>query len=546
MPQRILGLDIGAWSIKGVIAEDRFRSFEVTSVSEVVIASGEPETLLERRNAAIESLLAQETEKVDAVVCTLPGERSLTRFVPLPFTDQRKIDQIMEGELADMIPFDIEDGVYDHEFLRKTEDGASVSVGCVVKRDFIGDYIEGLNEAGVDPKHLGVDCLQLFNLYSHYIQGDASKADMPPHAPSEVETPEDLTPTRLVVDIGHHRTLVCAATDDGVAWTRTIRAGGLDVTRAIAKAAGCDWNDAEYVKHDQGFVASSRHPAPDEESQAMSAAVERGLSVLVRELRRSIQAIRAEKMLHITRMDLVGGGSRIRNLSHYLAEQLRLPTAHSVAVEQAIEQETINSVARRPAFAGALASVLKVVGEEKTSKIDLRIGDFAFAGQLQHLRTRLPAILVAAAVICFMMILNGWMNYQGLVSREEAIDKQFCEITKKTVGREICEPKRALSVMKSPTSELGNLALPARSALNIAAELSDRIPKKIDVHVKEMTIAPKRVKLRGETSSLDAVDELVAGYSKDSCYSNIRKGKLRRMASGSRFEFVLTIQLECS
>ena len=59
MPQRILGLDIGAWSIKGVIAEDRFRSFEVTSVSEVVIASGEPETLLERRNAAIESLLAQ-------------------------------------------------------------------------------------------------------------------------------------------------------------------------------------------------------------------------------------------------------------------------------------------------------------------------------------------------------------------------------------------------------------------------------------------------------------------------------------------------------
>ena len=100
--------------------------------------------------------------------------------------------------------------------------------------------------------------------------------------------------------------------------------------------------------------------------------------------------------------------------------------------------------------------------------------------------------------------------------------------------------------MQSPTSELGNLSLPSRSALNIAAELSDRIPKKLDVHVREMTIAPKRAKIRGETTSLDAVDQIVGGYSKDPCYSNIRKGKLRRMASGQRFEFVLTIQLECS
>lgn len=546
MPQRILGLDIGSWSVKGVIAEDRFRSFAVTQVYEVVIPPGPHETLSERRIQAISALLAEETEKVDATVSALPGEKAMVRFVNLPFSDSKKVDQIMEGELADLIPFDIDDGVFDHEFMRKTEDGGSLSVGAIVKNEAISGWLEDVNAAGMDPKNLGIDTLQLFNLYTHYIKDDASKAEMPSQGKTVDSDESSTLPARLIVDIGHERTLICAASDQGVAHARAIRTGGADVTHAIEQAAQCDWLEAEFLKHEEGFIASSRHPAPDERTQNMSKVVQSGLSVLVRELRRTLQSIRADKKVHITRIDLVGGGSKIRNLSHYLAEQLNVPTSQSVAVEQAVEHETHDSVDRRPAFAGALASVLRTVGPEETSSIDLRVGDYMYAGQLQHLRTRFPAIGISAIILTFLLIVNAWASYQNLVEREEAIDKQFCEITKKTIGREICEPKRALSVMQSPTSELGNLSLPSRSALNIAAELSDRIPKGIDVHVREMTIAPKRAKIRGETTSLDAVDQIVGGYSKDPCYSNIRKGKLRRIASGKRFEFILTIQLECS
>ena len=546
MPQRILGLDIGSWSIKGVIAEDRFRSFTVTQVHEVIIPPGPPETLSERRTEAISALLAADTEKVDATVSALPGEKAMVRFINLPFSDSKKVDQIMEGELADLIPYDIDDGVFDHEFTRKTDDGGSLSVGAVVKTEVISDWLEEVNAAGIDPKSLGVDTLQLLNLYTHYIKDDLSKAEMPSQDSSE-ETEETALPeARLIVDIGHERTLICAASEDGLAHARAIRTGGADVTRAIEKAAQCEWLEAEFMKHEEGFIASSRHPAPDERTQNMSKVVETGLNILVRELRRTLQAIRSEKQVQITRIDLVGGGSKIRNLSHYLAEQLNVPTAQSVVVEQAVEHETRDSVARRPAFASALASVLGSVGQETSSGIDLRVGDFMYAGQLQHLRTRFPAIAISAIVLTFLLMVNAWASYQNLVAREGSIDKQFCEITKKTVGREICEPKRALSVMQSPTSELGNLKLPSRSALNIAAELSDRIPKGVEVHVREMTIAPKRAKIRGETTSLDAVDQIVGGYSKDPCYSNIRKGKLRRIASGKRFEFVLTLQLECS
>jgi general secretion pathway protein L len=549
MPQRILGLDIGSWSVKGIIAEDRFRSFVVTQVHEVKIEPGPPETLPERKVEAIEALLAEEHEKVDVTISALPAETVSVRMIELPFADAKKVDQIMEGELADLIPFDIDDGVFDHEFIRKSQDG-SLSVGAVVKRSAIKAWLDVVNEAGVDPKHLGVDTLQLFNLYSHYIRDDASKAQPPPQGTDlqvdDGDAKIQLPDARLIVDIGHERTLICAASEEGIAFARAIRTGGADVTRALAKACQCEWADAEFLKHEEGFIASSRHPAPDERAQNMSTIVESGLNLLVSELRRSLQSIRTEKRVRVRRIDLVGGGSRIRNLTNYLAEQLQIPTGQSVVVEQAIERETDQAVARRPAFAGALANVLRSVGQDESSEIDLRVGDFMFAGQLQHLRTRFPAIAIAAAILTCLLMVNAWASYQALVKRENMIDRQFCEVTKKTIGREICEPKRAISVMQSPTSELGNLALPSRSALNIAAELSDRIPKKLDVHVREMVIAPKRAKIRGETTSLDAVDQIVAGYSKDPCYSNIRKGKLRRMASGQRFEFVLTIQLECS
>ena len=44
MPQRILGLDIGSYSVKGVLLEDSFRGFKVEAAKEVKIAAGTPET----------------------------------------------------------------------------------------------------------------------------------------------------------------------------------------------------------------------------------------------------------------------------------------------------------------------------------------------------------------------------------------------------------------------------------------------------------------------------------------------------------------------
>lgn len=554
MPQRILGLDIGAWSVKGVVLESFFRGYRVIDAQEVVIPPGPPEERRELRLRAVRELLGGEPcSKTELVVTALPGEQSTSRFIPLPYSDHRKVDATIVGELADLIPIDVDEAIVDHTILQKTADGGSVSFAIAVPKVDVSAHLELLSEAGVNPRFLSVDIAQLYNLYTHFLKEDQSRAEEPGTPATEASTfiiaaPDGPPPARVIVDIGHERTLVAACGENGLALVRVLRHGGRDVSKAIEAAFGVSLEEAEELKHTHGFVASSRQPPPSEAEERMSDAVRSGLHALVQDLRRTLLSVRTEKRVHVSRIDLLGGGSRIRNLSNHLAEELNVPCAMGLAAEQIVERQV--EPARRPAFALALSLALRAAGDRAVSPIDLRREEFQFAGQLQSLRSRIPAILASGAVLGALLVANIWLSYYSASAREKALDQRFCQITNEAIGREICEPKQALSVMAQPVSELGNVRTVERSALEIAAELSARIPEEVsgkpEFRIDEIDITPDRARITGETDTYDAVDQIVAEYSKDPCYSNIKKGQLRRKADGKGIEFQLSLRLECS
>lgn len=554
MPQRILGLDIGTWSVKGVVLESFFRGYRVVDAQEVPIPAGAPEERRELRLRAIRELLGTEPfSKTELVIAAVPGEQSTSRFITLPYADHRKVDATIVGELSDLIPIDVDEAIVDHTMLQKTPDGGSLSFAVAVPKRDVEAQLGLLGEAGVEPRFLSVDVAQLYNLYTHFLKDDQSRAEEPGVPSSEASTfvlaaPGGPPPARAIVDIGHERTLVAISGEGGLALVRVLRHGGKDITRALEKAFGIGPEVAEDLKHNHGFVASSRQPPPSEEEERMSEAVRVGLHPLVQDLRRTLLSVRTDKRVHVSRVDLLGGGSRIRNLANHLAEALNVPCAMGLAVEQIVERQV--EPARRPAYALALALALRVAGDRAVSAIELRQGDFQFAGQLQSLRTRIPAILASGAVLGALLLANIWLSYYSSSRREAELDRRFCEITKEAIGREICEPKQALSVMAQPVSELGNVRTVERSALEIAAELSARIPEEVsakpEFRIDEIDITPDRARISGETDTFDAVDQIVAEYSKDPCYSNIKKGNLRRKPDGKGIEFQLSLRLECS
>ncbi|MCK6544931.1 pilus assembly protein PilM [Myxococcota bacterium] len=549
MPQKVLGIDLGSWSVKAVLLETSFRNLDVAAVREVKLPPGDPSTKAERQAEALRALLEDGTLRADFPVAGFPGELTTTRFVSLPFADPKRIEQTMAGELADTIPFELDDAVFDHALLKKSDDGTSLSVAAIAMRESVARQLQLLQAEGLDPKFLPADVFQLYNLYSHFLREDASKAEAPSQASADAgtfiaATPDGPPDARLVVDIGHERTLVAAAGADGIAYVRVIRFGGRDVTDAIAKAYGLSWEDAEEGKHADALVASARHPAPSDAAQRMSDVVSEGLQPLLRELRRTLQAIRGDKRVRVARVDLLGGGSRIRNLPNYLAEELNVPVAAGAAVEQAVERQIDGP--RRPAYALALALALRGSADDSVSKVDLRVGELAYAGQLRHLRDRLPFLVGSAAMVLVLLGVNTWAQFHVISRREAAIDKQFCEITQKVLGKEVCEPTVAISMMREPASELGAFKLPERSAFRTAADVSNLIPPNTDITVSELEVTPDRLRISGDAASFDAVDQIVAEYSKDECLTEIKKSKLHKKSDGKGVEFQLSIKLRCS
>ncbi len=550
MPQSILGLDIGTWSIKAVVIESAFRGFKITAVREAPIPAGSPGDLTDRQIAALRVLVEDPALKADTYVVGLPAESASIRFISLPFADTRKVDQTMAGELADVLPFDVFDACYDHQLLKKTANGGSLSIAAAAKATHIKALLDVCREADVDPKFVPVDVLSLFNLYSHYLADDASKPEFPSAATEELSIPsafDDGGPpeARLLLDIGHERSLICACGPEGVAYVRVIRHGGRAVTEAVAKAYGLEWDAAEAGKHEDALVASSRYPAPSDAAQRMSDAVSQGLSPLMRELRRTMQAIRREKRVRIGRIDLLGGGARIRNLAAFVAEQLNVPVAVGAAVEQVVEREV--DAPRRGAMAQALSLALRPVGDLPVSQIEMRKGAFAFAGSLQNFRRRVPFMAGALAALMALVMVNVAVRFQALGQREAEVDQQFCDITEKVVGRPICEPSVAISVLTQPSSELGAFKLPERSAFLVAAEVSSLIPADLSetTVITEMDINVERARIEGETASFEAVDKIYSALAKNDCFESIKKGRLNKKSSGKSVEFQLNIRLGC-
>ena len=102
---RFVGIDLGAWSVKVAhIVPLSSSGFEVVSFTEqplgpAVNVVGEVIPLEERHEAALLALKEQGALVGDIFVTGLPGDMASVRTLAFPFSDPRKIAQVLPSEL---------------------------------------------------------------------------------------------------------------------------------------------------------------------------------------------------------------------------------------------------------------------------------------------------------------------------------------------------------------------------------------------------------------------------------------------------------------
>ena len=127
--QKILGIDLGATSIKAVAVEGSFRSTAVRGYRAELVdppdvlppppPEGEPaeapvpRTYAERARAALEAFQRDGWFEADRIICSMPGTQIAAHLLNLPFAERKQIDAVLSGEVEELIPFNLDEVLYD-------------------------------------------------------------------------------------------------------------------------------------------------------------------------------------------------------------------------------------------------------------------------------------------------------------------------------------------------------------------------------------------------------------------------------------------------
>ncbi|WP_224369472.1 pilus assembly protein PilM [Hyalangium versicolor] len=521
---RILGLDLGSYSVKGVLFESNIRSHTTKVYAEVRRAEGErTETL----RAAVKELLTQHPLAADQVIVALPGPALMTHAFTMPFVDPRRIEAALPFEVESQLPFDLSDAVYDYQVVSQKEKVSSDLLVGVVRKEELTWLMGLLTELELDPRvitHPGVTYQNLF-LQTPSVFDDLIEAE-----------------AVAVVDIGHERTTVAIGRPGlGVEFARTFAGGGKDLSRALSAEFQTPLAEAHQWKETYGAMASvAAAQGPDSERAA--AAFVRGLQPVLRELRPTFKAFTARTRRQVGAVMLCGGTSRLKGIAEQLERDLHLKTRVLVLPNEASSAVPVEA---QPSAAQAYSLALRgQASGSKAPRFNLRRGEFGFKGDFdEYMKDRVWMLAAFAISFLLMLIASGVVRNSLLARREAQVDAELCTTTKRILGN--CETNydRALNMLKGVESPAA--ALPKLSAVNLLAEVTQRVPAELPVKLDRIQIDLQRIVLQGETNSSKEIDTLTTALKGHRCFKEVSPGKVEKTRDGSKVSFRLDIQVQC-
>lgn len=539
MAQRILGVDLGARTVKAVLVESTYRGYTVLGHGGAEVpppqpgqADGPPDAqpLLARQVAALEALIAARDWKLVESVVALPGASMTSSVVTLPFTDLRRIEQTLPFEVEEQIPFELSQVAWDWQLLGAPRDGKSDLFVGLARREELTGLLAALAPLGVDPRAV----VPPAPAYATLLAGGAV-GPLPPE-----DAPETTPPAEVLVDLGNERTSVCVAAGGACEQARTFPFGAVHLARALSRALACSEDQAhrllgaeawgQPLETDlQNLAADPR--APD--------ALRHALSGLARELRATLRAWRARVgPRRIARLLLAGELARLPGLAELLAPEVEAP------VQPLVLEGPAGAIPAGDAPGYALALSLALIGHQgaRAPRLNLRRGDLAFTRDFEHVKGRVVRLAVAAAALVLMALASAGVKMFALARQEKLLDDALCEVSQKLVGRCFDNRLELEAVLKGRGP--GGAALPKASAVDILAELSERVPMAVQVKFEKLEVTREKLHLEGATDSAENVDRLVTALKSSRCFGDAHSGAARKRGDG-KFEFTIDSGLGC-
>src|SRR5437764_10297402 len=166
-----LGLDIGSSSVKLVQLKEAKRGYLLEAFG---VAALPPEAIVDGAlmNStaiveAIRGLVAQYKLKNREAAIGVSGHSVIIKKISMPKMTQEELDESIQWEAEQYIPFDVKDVNIDTQILNPEADAAGQMDVLLVaaKKDMINDYTSVCAEAGLAPSVVDVDAFAVQNAF---------------------------------------------------------------------------------------------------------------------------------------------------------------------------------------------------------------------------------------------------------------------------------------------------------------------------------------------------------------------------------------------
>jgi general secretion pathway protein L len=540
MAQQILGLDLGAHAVKAVLVESTYRGYAVagSAVVEVPAAApaaegAVPEPLVLRQAAALQALLAERGWRVDAMVVALPGAGVASHVITLPFTDLRRIEQTIAFEVEGQIPFELSDVAWDWQILG-ARDGKADLLAAVVRKEEVEALLAALAPVGVDPRIV----IPAGPAYAALFAAGAVAGVAPVPAADPAPGP---AAAQVLVDVGHERTSVCVVEGGSCAAARTFAFGGGHLARALARELSIPEADAAALLAAEAggpmvpnaLLARAREPAAGD-------ALRRALGPLTRELRATLRAWRARVgPRRVERLVVAGAAARLPGLTELLAPEVD-GSVELLALAGPAEKL---GAAEAPGLALALALALRGHQGSRAPRLNLRRGALAYTRDFEHLKGKVARLGAYAALVALLAVAGAGVKVFALSRQEKALDRALCDAEQQILGKCYEDFDQAQAVLRGRGT--AGAALPKASAVELLAELSERVPPEVQVRLERIEVTREKLHLEGSTAAAEDVDKIVTALKASRCFGDARSGGARKRASDGKFEFSVDSGLTC-
>lgn len=480
MSRQIIAIDIRGTTLVGVLLTTGLKSNLIEGCAQVPLSTDSEAV------APLTSALAQLRRQLDfgdaAAVIGLPADHTLFRTIAIPFKEEKKIRQVLPFELEPSLPVAVDNLVIDFQKGLNPETNELLTVA--IDRRELDATMAALAEARINPQLVVPGDFALALALGAHDQGLPEQA--------------------LLLNVGQSKSTLFALISRKVALARCLTA---------------------------------------------NATTEDGVEMLTLKLRQTLTAFADNQAGGFTPTTLYLSGPALDDeaVAARLIESMEIPSQTVDLRTMVPKLDMAETTQWRPCVMnGALAMAL--IEAEGRSCPNFHRTSSLFKNYWTTYRPYVRGPAIALAIVILLAMGGILLENHLLQNRLDHLNRQAEAIFATTfpdtrrVGDPLSQMKSELRSVKGGSIDAGQ-AIPQVRTVDILQQLSQMIPKELDVLFSRMVLGSDGLTVTGETTGFNVVDDVKNRLEQNGLFKQVTIASANMDRSGNKVRFSLKLEI---